>query len=520
MFDRLTDRLQTTIRSWQGKSTLSADNMADALREVRRALLEADVNLQVVKRFMDRLQDDAVGQRVLNSVEPGEQLIKLVHDELVTLLGGQATPVELTGNATNPDVILMVGLQGSGKTTTTAKLAKRLAAQGKTPYLIAADVYRPAAIQQLQQLGSKLNVPVFTVEGEKNVPLLVAQGVAAAKAAYEGNGADVILIDTAGRLQVDTELMAELMLIKIQQQPNHTLLVVDAMMGQEAVGVAQAFDTQLGITGVVLSKTDGDSRGGAALSVAEMTGKPIVFMGTGETPDGIEPFHPDRMASRLLGMGDVVTLVERAQQAVDAKQSAEMEAKIRKATFSFDDFMAMQKQLKMLGSLGGILELLPIPGLDKQAREQLSNLSDTHLKKFEVIIQSMTAAERAQPELLQQKPKRVARIAKGCGQPEKEVKQFLLQFNQMKVMMQQMSKMTGPQQNDANDETPQANPAFAAFGTSNSWKKKAKEAKGLNAAPTMPTMPGMGGLGGLFGGKPPKAPNAKNPTKGMPFFKK
>jgi len=214
-----------------------------------------------------------------------------------------------------------------------------------------------------------------------------------------------------------------------------------------------------------------------------------------------------------------VTLVERAQQAVDAKQSAELEAKIRKATFSFDDFMAMQKQLKMLGSLGGILELLPIPGLDKQVREQISNLSDTHFKKFEVIIQSMTPAERAQPELLQQKPKRVARIAKGCGQPEKDVKQFLLQFNQMKVMMQQMSKLAGPQQSTT-DATPQANSDFAGFSTSNSWKKKAKEAKNLNTPPNMPSMPSMGGLGGLFGGKPPKAPNAKNPTKGMPFFKK
>ncbi|MFN8614522.1 MAG: signal recognition particle protein [Vampirovibrionales bacterium] len=506
MFDLLTDRLQATVRQWQGKSTLTADNMADALREVRRALLEADVNLHVVKRFMDRLQDEATGSSVLNSVEPGQQLIKRVHDELVTLLGGQNTSLTLTGNTAQPDLVLMVGLQGSGKTTTTAKLAKRLSAQGKTPYLIAADVYRPAAIQQLQQLGNQLKVPVFTANGEKNVPSLVAQGIAAAKAA----GADVVLIDTAGRLQVDTELMAELMLAKVQQQPQHTLLVIDAMMGQEAVNVAQAFDTQLGITGVVLSKTDGDSRGGAALSVVEMTGKPIVFMGTGETPNGLEPFYPDRLASRLLGMGDVVTLVERAQQAVDAEQSAALEAKIRQATFSFDDFLALQKQLKMLGSLGGILELLPIPGLGKQQREQMAHLSDTQLKKCEVMIQSMTPQERQHPELLQQKPKRMNRIAKGCGYPEKEVKQFLMQFNQMRVLMQQLSQLS-PSTTPANtpsNENPEPN-AYSAFGTGSSWKKRAKSATS-SSTPHTPEFPLLG-----------NTIKGKNPTlhKGFPFFR-
>ncbi len=493
MFDQLSQRLQQTFRNIQGKGTLSDDNMADAIREIRRALLEADVNLQVIKRFIDRIKDRADGANVTKGVDPGQEFTKIIHDELVTLLGENHQPINLTQA---PSLIMLFGLQGSGKTTTASKLALKLKNEGKVPFLIAADVYRPAAITQLQQLGKRIEVPVHTVEGSTDVQQIVATGLAAAKE----NNHDVVIIDTAGRLQVDNDMMAELLLLERQFKPHNKLLVVDAMTGQEALNVAEAFDSQLSMTGMVLTKTDGDARGGAALSIAEMTGKPILYVGVSETPEGLEVFHPDRMASRILGMGDVVSLVEKAQQAVDIEEAQKLETKIRKQTFSFDDFMTIQKQLKMLGSLGGILDMLPIPGLDKQTKSQISNMGEEHLQRSQVMIQSMSKAERANPDLLQDK-KRVARIAKGCGATEKDVKAFITQFGQMKAMMGQLTGMQDKEIKTAAKEADQG--AFSGFGMPRRNKKKKKAAEPTMPGGLPPGFPSNMPFGGMFGGGKP-----------------
>jgi signal recognition particle subunit SRP54 len=503
MFDQLSERLQQSFRKVQGKANLTDDNMSDAIRDVRRALLEADVNLQVIKRFIDRIKDRAEGEGVTKGVDPGQQLVKIIHDELVTLLGKEHQGLNLERPAANqPALIMLFGLQGSGKTTSAAKLALNFKKQGKSPCLIAADVYRPAAINQLEQLGKQLDIPVFSQHDTTDVAGIVADGLAQASGANH----DIAIIDTAGRLQIDSELMAELLLLERTTKPANKLLVVDAMTGQEALNVAEAFDSQLGMTGMILTKTDGDARGGAALSVAEMTGKPILYVGTSEKPDGLEVFHPDRMASRILGMGDVVSLVEKAQEAVDLDEAKRLEESIRKQTFSFEDFLGIQKQLKMLGSLGGILDMLPIPGLDKATKNQISNVSEEQLTRCKVMIQSMTVAERQNPDLLNNNKSRLSRIAKGCGYKDKDVSQFVLQFNQMKLVMKQLTGMTDNAQKEAAKQSAGADGSFG-FHMPRNMRKKAKKNKSQQGMPGgFPNMPGMpkmpGGKGGMGKGMP------------------
>lgn len=433
MFDSLSDKLQEIIRKTSGTDKLTEDNMSDALREIRRALLEADVNLRVVKSFVSSVREKAEGEKVVQGADPAQQLIKIVNDELVTLLGGHNEPLNLDGH---PSIIMMLGLQGSGKTTSSAKLAVKLKKEGKNPLLVACDVYRPAAIAQLKTLGQQTKTEVYTDEGSKDVKSIAQNSIAYAKA----NGFNVVILDTAGRLQIDTEMMAELLILDRLLQPQEKLLVIDAMTGQEAVNVAENFNAQLEITGLVLTKLDGDSRGGAALSVVYCTKKPIKLTGVGEKIDALQDFYPDRMATRILGMGDIVSLVEKAQENFDAKQAAELEKKMRKAEFSFNDFLNMQKQMKNLGSMDQILGMLPIPGLKKDDRQTIANEGEKQLKKIEAFIQSMTPTERDNPELINTSRKK--RIAKGCGMELHEINQFISQFDQMRKMMKGFSKIS------------------------------------------------------------------------------
>ena len=379
MFDNLSEKLQNIISKTRGQE-LTQDNMQEALREIRRALLEADVNLRVVKAFISSIKDKAEGENVLQGVDPSQQLIKIVHDELVELLGHEAKPLNLTGH---PSLIMMLGLQGSGKTTSSAKLAVKLKKEGKNPLLVACDVYRPAAISQLQTLGQEIGCEVFTIPDSKDVQNIVQSAINYAKE----NGFNVLILDTAGRLQIDTEMMAELLIIDRVFQPQEKLLVIDAMTGQEAVHVAENFDAQIGLTGLVLTKLDGDSRGGSALSVVYCTNKPIKLTGTGEKLNALEDFYPERMATRILGMGDIVSLVERAQEVFDEKEALKMQEKMSKAEFSFNDFLNMQKQMKMFGSMDQILGMLPGVNLKQADREKISHASETEFKKIEVFIQ-------------------------------------------------------------------------------------------------------------------------------------
>ena len=349
MFDSLSDKLQDIIQKTAGQKELTQDNMQDALREIRRALLEADVNLRVVKAFISNIKDRAEGENVLTGINPSQQLVKIVHDELIELLGKEVKPLDLSSH---PSLIMMLGLQGSGKTTSSAKLAVKLKKEGKNPLLVACDVYRPAAITQLKSLGEQIGVSVYS-EDTQDVQKIVENAINYAKE----NGYNVLILDTAGRLQIDTEMMAELLLIDRIFHPSEKLLVIDAMTGQEAVNVAENFDAQLNISGLVLTKLDGDSRGGAALSIVYCTGKPIKLTGTGEKLNALEDFYPERMATRILGMGDIVSLVERAQEVFDEKSAREMEAKMSKAEFSFNDFLKIQSQMKMFGSIDNILGL-------------------------------------------------------------------------------------------------------------------------------------------------------------------
>ncbi len=426
MFESLSERLQNIVR---GK--LTEDNMQDTLREIRRALLEADVNLLVVKEFIHNIREKAQGEKILSGVNPSQQLVKIVHDELVKILGKDLSPLNLTGH---PTLIMMLGLQGSGKTTSSAKLAVKLKKEGKNPLLVACDVYRPAAIKQLQTLGEQIGVEVFT-EDTKNVENIVKNAIAYAKQ----NGFNVVILDTAGRLQTDTDMMAELLIIDRVFAPHEKLLVIDSIMGQEAVNVAQDFDEQIGVTGLVLTKLDGDARGGAALSVVHSTGKPIKLTGTGEKLNALENFYPERMATRILGMGDIVSLVERAQEVFDEKQALELEKKMKKAEFSFNDFLSMQKQMKAFGSIEQILTMLPVPSLKKEDKELISHKGEQELKKIEVFIQSMTEEERNNPDIIDSSRKK--RIAKGCGMSLHDVNIFIKQFEQMRQMMKGMSNM-------------------------------------------------------------------------------
>lgn len=433
MFDSLSDKLQSIISGTRDKE-LTQENMHEALREIRRALLEADVNLRVVKSFISKIRDTAEGENIVNGVDPSQQLVKIVHDELVELLGKERNPLELKSS---PSLIMMLGLQGSGKTTSSAKLSVKLKKEGKKPLLVACDIYRPAAITQLQTLGKEIETEVFTIFESKDVQDIVEKAIEHAK----NNGFDVLILDTAGRLQIDTDMMAELLLIDRVFHPDEKLLVIDAMTGQEAVNVAENFDAQLGLTGLVLTKLDGDSRGGSALSVSYCTGKPIKLTGTGEKLNALEDFYPERMATRILGMGDIVSLVERAQEVFDEKQALELEEKMAKAEFSFNDFLKMQKQMKMFGSMDQLLGMIPGLKIGKDDREKISHEGEKQFKRIEVFIQSMTPEERNKPELIDTNRKK--RIAKGAGMELAEINTYMKQFEQMRLMMKGMHDMKG-----------------------------------------------------------------------------
>ena len=434
MFDNLSDKLQEIIRKTSGNKELTQDNMQEALREVRRASLEADVNLRVVKAFISNIKDRAEGEEVLKGVDPAQQLVKIVHDELVALLGKETSPLNLTGH---PSVIMMLGLQGSGKTTSSAKLAVKLKKEGKNPLLVACDVYRPAAVKQLQTLGTQINTEVYAEEGNTDVQTIVQHALNHAKE----NGFNVVILDTAGRLQIDTDMMAELLLIDRIFAPHEKLLVIDAMTGQEAVNVAENFDAQLGLTGLVLTKLDGDSRGGSALSVVYCTKKPIKLTGTGEKIDALEDFYPDRMATRILGMGDIVSFVERAKEVFDEEEAKKLERKMAKAEFTFDDFLNMKRQMSMFGSIDQILGMLPGMNLKKEDRDLISHEGEKQFKRIEVFIQSMTPEERSNPQLLNSSRKK--RIAAGSGIPLHDINIYIKQFEQMRNMMKGMNQMKG-----------------------------------------------------------------------------
>lgn len=429
MFDSLSDRLQDIIAKTAGQKELTQENMQDALREIRRALLEADVNLRVVKAFISNIKDKAEGENVLQGVNPSQQLVKIVHDELIELLGKEVSPLDFSGH---PNLIMMLGLQGSGKTTSSAKLAVKLKKEGRNPLLVACDVYRPAAIIQLKTLGEQIGCEVYS-EDSTDVQSIIQNAINYAKE----KGFNTLILDTAGRLQIDTDMMAELLLIDRVFHPAEKLLVIDSMTGQEAVNVAENFDAQLSITGLVLTKLDGDSRGGAALSVVYCTHKPIKLTGTGEKLNALEDFYPERMATRILGMGDIVSLVERAQEVFDEKTAREMEKKMEKAEFSFNDFLKMQSQMKMFGSMDQLLGMIPGLKISKDERQKISHEGEKQFKKIEVFIQSMTPEEREHPELMNSSRKK--RIAAGSGISIHELNSFISQFEQMRKMMKGFS---------------------------------------------------------------------------------
>ena len=430
MFDSLSDRITKILRDAKGESKLTEDNIKDALREVRRALLEADVSLRVTKSFISSVKDRALGEEVFKSLTPTQQLVKIVYDELVKLMGETNIPLNLQGK---PALLMLLGLQGSGKTTSAAKLALKVRKSGRNPLLVAADVYRPAAIDQLKTLGKQINVQVFSLDDSTDVQNIVAKSIEYAK----DNGFNVLILDTAGRLQIDTEMMAELVLIDRLYQPTEKLLVIDAMIGQEAVGVAETFNTQLDISGIVLTKLDGDARGGSALSITHSTGKPIKLVSLGEKIAPLESFHPERMAQRILGMGDMLSLIEKAQETIDIEEAKELERKMMKKEFSLEDFMKIQKQMKMLGSMDQILGMLPIQGLSKSDKEQLAFAGEKQLTKIEAAINSMTPKERKDPTIIN--ISRKTRISKGSGIPVDEIGRFLKEFEKMQKMMKNVA---------------------------------------------------------------------------------
>ena len=434
-FESLGDKLQGVFKKLRGKGKLSEKDIKDAMREIKLALLEADVNFKVVKEFVATVSEKALGQEIMESLTPAQQLVKIVNDELTQMIGGETSRLEFSNRP--PTVIMMCGLQGAGKTTATGKLALNLRKQGKRPLMVACDVYRPAAVKQLQVLGDQVQIPVFEM-GTDISPVKIAKD-AVEYAVKHGN--DPVIIDTAGRLHIDEQLMEELAEIKSELNPTEILLVVDAMTGQDAVNVAKSFNEQLDITGVVLSKLDGDTRGGAALSVKQVTGKPIKFASVGEKLSDLEQFHPDRMASRILGMGDVLTLIDKAQEAIDDKQARELEAKLRKQQFDFDDFLEQLKQIKKLGSFSQILGMLP--GVDKKMIESVdTEENEKRLKHIEAIIQSMTQEERRNPKLIG--ASRKVRISKGSGTRVQDVNQLLKQFEDMQKVIKQLG--SGKQQ--------------------------------------------------------------------------
>lgn len=431
-FESLSDKLQNIFKNLRGKGRLSENDVKEAMKEVKRALLEADVNFKVVKEFIKTVTERSVGQDVLNGLNPAQMVIKIVREEMEQLMGSETTEIKiLSGNEIT--VLLMAGLQGAGKTTTTAKIAGKLKAKGKKPLLVACDVYRPAAIKQLQVNGEKQGVPVFSM-GENHKPVNIAK--AAMEHAKE-NGNNVVILDTAGRLHVDEDMMNELIEIKENLPITQTILVVDAMTGQDAVNVAQNFQEKVGIDGVILTKLDGDTRGGAALSIRAVTGCPILYIGMGEKLDDLQQFYPDRMTSRILGMGDVLTLIDKVQNAVDEEKAKEMEQKFRKAEFNFDDYLEQMSQVKKMGGLQDILSMLP--GMGNQLKD--IEIDEKQIGKTEAIIRSMTREERANPDIVN--PSRKKRIAKGAGVDIADVNKLYKQFEQGRKMMKQMSGMMG-----------------------------------------------------------------------------
>lgn len=433
-FESLTEKLQNVFKNLRSKGRLTEADVKVALKEVKMALLEADVSFKVVKQFIKAVQERAIGQDVMNGLNPGQMVIKIVNDELVSLMGSETTEIALrpAGEIT---VIMMAGLQGAGKTTTTAKIAGKLKAKGKKPLLVACDVYRPAAITQLQINGEKQGVEVFAM-GDKQNPVNIA------KAAIEhakNQNFNVVILDTAGRLHVDEDMMQELIQIKEEVQVDQTILVVDAMTGQDAVNVAESFNQKVGIDGVILTKMDGDTRGGAALSIKAISGKPILYVGMGEKLSDLEQFYPDRMASRILGMGDVMSLIEKAQQSIDEDKAREMEQKIKKATFGFDDYLESMNQMKNMGGISSVLNMLP--GLGNKAKDIEGMIDEKDMARKEAIILSMTPKERANPDLLN--PSRKKRIAQGAGVDIAEVNRMVKQFDQTRKMMKQMPGMLG-----------------------------------------------------------------------------
>ncbi len=463
MFEALSEQFESAWKKLRGQDKISEANITEALKEVRRALLEADVNLDVVKGFVADIKEKAQGADVVSGVRPDQQFIKIVYDELVETMG--ETNVPLANSENKPTVVLMAGLQGTGKTTATAKLALHLRKQDRSTLLVATDVYRPAAIDQLLTLGKQIDVPVFEIGADANPVEIARQGLAKAKA----DGIDTVIIDTAGRLQIDTDMMAELAQIKEVTQPDEVLLVVDAMTGQEAATLTRTFHDEIGITGAILTKMDGDSRGGAALSVRRISGQPIKFIGVGEKVEALQPFYPDRMASRILGMGDVLTLVEKAQEEVDIADAEKLQEKIMSAQFDFNDFLKQTKLMKNMGSLGGIMKMIPGMG-NKLSSEQLQQ-GEQQLRRCEAMIKSMTMEERENPEVLAGSPSRRRRVAKGAGYAEKDISKLVTDFQRMRGLMQQMGQ--------GNMGLPGFDGSFPGMGGG-----------------------GMGGGAGAFGGQP------------------
>ena len=427
MFENLSDRLERSFKILKGEGKITEINVAETLKDVRRALLDADVNYKVAKTFTDTVKQKALGMNVLTAIKPGQLMVKIVHDELAELMGGEAVPLKIEGR---PSIILMSGLQGSGKTTFSGKLANMLKnKQHKKPMLVACDVYRPAAIEQLKVVGASVDVPVYSEDGNKNVVEIANRGIQEAKA----KGCDVVIIDTAGRLAVDEEMMNEIATLKEAVQPQETLFVVDSMTGQDAVNTAKEFNDRLDFDGVVLTKLDGDTRGGAALSIRTVVTKPIKFIGTGEKMEAIDVFHPARMADRILGMGDVVSLVERAQEQYDEEEARRLQKKIAKNKFDFNDFYGQIQQIKKMGNLKDLASM--IPGVGKQLKDV--DIDDNAFKNIEAIIQSMTPKERTNPEILNQS--RRVRIAKGSGTNIQEVNRLIKQFDQTRKMMKMVT---------------------------------------------------------------------------------
>ena len=438
-FESLSDKLQNVFKNLRGKGRLSEDDVKAALKEVKLALLEADVNFKVVKNFVKTVQERAIGADVMNGLNPGQMVIKIVNEELTNLMGSETTEIAYRPGQ-QITVIMMVGLQGAGKTTTTAKLAGLVKKKGKRPLLVACDVYRPAAITQLQINGEKQGVPVFAM-GDKNKPSDIAK--AAIEHARKNNN-NVVILDTAGRLHIDEGMMDELVQIKEAVDVAQTLLVVDAMTGQDAVNVAGTFDEKIGIDGVVLTKLDGDTRGGAALSIRAVTGKPILFCGMGEKLDDLEQFYPDRMASRILGMGDVLSLIEKAEASIDEEKAKDLSRKMRKAEFDYNDYLDSMAQMKKMGGLSSVLGMMPgmIPGMNSAQLSQIEGaVDDKKMAHIEAIILSMTPEERANPKLMN--PSRKKRLARGAGVDIAEVNRFIKQFDQTKKMMKKMPGMMG-----------------------------------------------------------------------------